>query len=193
VADSAAHPENRLETLPDAEVEANAVAALFRNPTILRRNSATQAQLLRELPNADLFHFSGHGLSGIGSSALVLNGGTSDLLTAATLETGDFKRTRLAVLSACSTASGTGRSFTDSESLARTLISSGVPQVVASRWYVDSGSTLYLMKVFYQNLRGGESVVESLRNSEKTLRKDGCWDHPFYWAPFAVFGKPSST
>jgi CHAT domain-containing protein len=112
-----------------------------------------------------------------------------ELLNALIFSGASFQQTRLVVLSACSSAQGADGSFNSSDAFARTLVSSGVPQVIASRWPVNSASTSLLMKNFYDMLRAETPATESLRSAQKKLREEKRWNHPFYWAAFAVFGK----
>jgi len=79
--------------------------------------------------------------------------------------------------------------FDDQDSLARLLADGGVPEVVASRWLVDSRATASLMNEFYDRLLSGETVSGSLRNASHSLRMQKEFAHPFYWAGFAAFGK----
>ena len=76
----------------------------------------------------------------------------------------------------------------DLNSVARTLVAAGVPDVVASRWRVDSTITRQLMRVFYSNLISGQSPAESLRAASSAARNIPSYHHPYYWASFAVFG-----
>ena len=95
---------------------------------------------------------------------------------------------KLAVLSACDTANGDEGTSADGNSLARTLVAAGVPNVVASRWRVDSNVTRQLMHVFYANLTSGKTPGESLRAARTAIRNIQSYQHPYYWASFAVFG-----
>jgi CHAT domain-containing protein len=59
---------------------------------------------------------------------------------------------------------------------------------VASRWGVDSNVTRQLMRVFYANLTSGKPPAESLRAARAAIRNTPSYQHPYYWASFAVFG-----
>lgn len=174
-------------SLPDAEREARDVAAVFARSHLLLRGEATYANIARELPDADVFHFSGHATANLQAAGVVVNG--SALFESSKLDQLHLRRTQLVVLSACSSARGSGGLFDDEDSLARQFIAIGVPEVVASRWSVDSGDTAALMHDFYARLLDGGAVADSLRSAAKELRSQGRRAHPFYWAGFTVFGK----
>jgi CHAT domain-containing protein len=95
--------------------------------------------------------------------------------------------TRLVVLSSCSTANGIGIGVNDRDSLARNALAAGVPNVVASRWLVNSVATREWMNVFYEHAVAGETVGFSAEQARLRLRGIGKWRHPFYWAAFSVF------
>jgi CHAT domain-containing protein len=98
-------------------------------------------------------------------------------------------RSQLVVLSACSTSRGSAGFFDDDDSMVRRLMEAGVPDVVASRWMVDSSSTALLMKSFYSQLLNEKPVAESLASAMQTLRAQPEFSHPYYWAGFSVFGR----
>jgi CHAT domain-containing protein len=194
VADPTAHPELGLLSLPDAELEARTVARDFPRASLLVGGQATRGELERKLATAKVLHFAGHAVVSGNGSALVLykppgDGNGPSLFGAVDFNQSSLHRTALVVLSACSTAQGPDGGFNESESLARSLVSSGIPQVIASRWPVESAASSALMKEFYSDLVAGQSTVESLRTSEGHLRAQEDFKHPFYWAAFSLFGK----
>ncbi|MBZ5667296.1 MAG: CHAT domain-containing protein [Acidobacteriia bacterium] len=173
--------------LPDAEREARSVAAVFQHARLLLRTEATYPNIARELPDSDVFHFSGHGTADPNAAGVVVNG--SDLFDVSKLDQLHLYRTQLVVLSACSSARGTAGLFDDEDSLVRRLITAGVPEVIASRWTVDSVATATLMHDFYARLLGGGTVADSMSLAVKDLRNQDGYSHPFYWAGFTVFGR----
>ena len=173
--------------LPTAETEARDVAAFFADSRLLLRYDANYPAIARELPQAEVFHFSGHATASANTAGPVLAG--SDLLDVIKLEALHFPHNKLVVLSACSSAQGTAGMFNDVNSTARLLIGAGVPELVASRWGVDSSATARLMREFYTELLVGKSVADSLRAAGASLREQNGTAHPFYWASFAAFGR----
>jgi CHAT domain len=89
--------------------------------------------------------------------------------------------------SACSTATGTGNGLNDRDSFARSALAAGVPNVVASRWSVDSIATREWMTFFYENAIAGESVGSAATRARFGLKAKSERGHPFYWAAFSVF------
>jgi CHAT domain-containing protein len=174
-------------SLPEAEQEARTVAAMFQKPQLLLHESGAEADIASAIAGAQVFHFSGHAAVNAVSASLEV--GDSSAALPFNIDTSRTLRTRLVVLSACSSALGTGGHFDDEDSFVRRLLAARVPTVVASRWEVDSGATATLMKVFYINLLQGHSVSASLASARREIRSIARFDHPYYWAAFSVFGK----
>jgi CHAT domain-containing protein/tetratricopeptide (TPR) repeat protein len=193
LADSSAHPELNLVALPEAETEAREVASGFKHATLLIGPNANLVALSRELPSAELFHFSGHAIANAMRSGLILRDSGDEngfsLFSAAEISGSSRGATRLVVLSACGSALGTEGHFTDTASLARSFMAVNVTQVIASRWSVDSESSKALMEGFYRRVHSGLSTSDSLHFAEADLRKRPGMAHPFYWAAFAMFGR----
>jgi CHAT domain-containing protein len=95
---------------------------------------------------------------------------------------------QLAVLSACSTASGSGSSGFDSVTDA--LLRAGVPHVVASRWAVDSTETRGFVQDFYRNALSGQTISNATRLTSQKMLLNPRTAHPYYWAAFAAYGRP---
>jgi CHAT domain-containing protein len=192
VGDASSHPELDLRELPGAETEATNVASVFSHPILILGEKASSAKIASALPTVELFHFAGHAVATSDFAGLVLhaetNGPKISVLTATDISKSTLGRLHLVVLSACASEEGTQEGFNDAESLARSLVTRGVSQVIASRWRVDSSSTTVLMRSFYHHLMGKEATVEALRAAEKELRLKNGLAHPFYWAAFSVFG-----
>src|SRR6185369_16534578 len=94
---------------------------------------------------------------------------------------------RLAVLSACATGkSYKGRREAHGE-LVRAFLLAGVPNVVGSRWNVDSYRTGQFMEKFYAAVVSGHSISSSMQIAASEMRSRPETRHPYYWAPFGVF------
>jgi CHAT domain-containing protein/tetratricopeptide (TPR) repeat protein len=185
--------ENQSSTLPSANDEAEDVSRLFLHSRLLLGPSLSTPTLLKEMRYADVFHFAGHAIPTREGAALVLGRtgieGKSEILDEARLEGVLLKRTRLIFLSACATAGTRGKALSETSSLARAFLNLGVPQVIASRWPVDSDATRHLVEVFYKQLLSGNPATEALRRAKQEVRKAEGRSHPYYWASFSVFGK----
>jgi CHAT domain-containing protein len=96
---------------------------------------------------------------------------------------------QLAVLSACSTASGSAGSG-GFDSVTDAFLRAGVPHVIASRWPVDSAETRGFVQDFYQNALSGQSVSDAIRLTSRRMLANPRTSHPYYWSAFAAYGKP---
>jgi CHAT domain-containing protein/tetratricopeptide (TPR) repeat protein len=185
--------QDDLRVLNDVELEGREVAKAFPASKLLEGSSATWSNISEFLPDAVVFHFSGHALSNHGQTGLVLaadkTGSSADLLNADTLSSLDMTRTQLAVLAACSSGVGDNGSILEPGGLERWFLRAGVPHVIASRWNVDSAATASLMKNFYVVLLSGRSVPQSLREAAARVRARPGKSHPYYWAAFNTFGR----
>jgi CHAT domain-containing protein len=178
--------DSSLPVLPGADQEGAEVASLFHNAVLIHGHEVTRAEVLAQLRDARLLHFAGHAYAGFNRVGLVL--GPASLLSSHDIAALGLHNLKLAVLSACDTANGDEGTSADGDSLARTLVAAGVPNVVASRWRVDSNVTRQLMRVFYANLTSGKTPAESLRAAKAAIRSIPSYQHPYYWASFSVFG-----
>lgn len=99
-------------------------------------------------------------------------------------------RADLTVLSACQTGLGQDVSGEGVVGLARAFLYAGSQAVVVSLWRVEDESTALLMGKFYRHISQGLRLAEALNRAKQDLRaeRDGRFAHPFYWAPFVLFG-----
>ncbi len=184
-------PPEPLPSLPGAEQEAKAIAPLLKTQAITGEQ-ATEAAVVQRLPQARMIHLATHGLlddsKGLGvpgAIALAPSGKDDGLLTAS--EILDMKLSaELVVLSACDT--GRGRITGDGViGLSRSLISAGVPSVVASLWSVPDAPTASLMTQFYQRLQQNPDKAHALRHAMLTTMKQH--PEPRNWAAFTLIGE----
>jgi len=193
--------------LPEALSEARAVARFGNNPNLLLGDQATQAQVTARLAKAASIHFAGHAAQREGATRLLLAparaastatgpAGASQKETSADtpwLDSGLLRRhpprnVRLAVFSACSTGKkeeGWNHGMGD---IVGTLASLGVPDVVATRWQIDSASAVPMMDGFYGGLAKGLTVPQALTAARQTLIRDPRYRHPYYWAAWYASG-----
>ena len=176
-----------------AESEAETVAGQFSAARQLHGSSANLAEIRQDIIAVRVFHFAGHALASPESNGLLLNeqdGKTlrPRLLNAESLHTEQLKGLQLAVLSACATGTGLGPGASGTENLTDAMLEAGVPDVIASRWNVDSEATRQLMDFFYRQLLAGHDVARSLRAAQMELAAQPRMAHPYYWAAFGVQG-----
>lgn len=170
---------------PNVTVEIDAIGRLIENPICLLDEEATSENLKRECPGKDILHLACHGKfrhDNPGFSSLVLH---REELTVNEIRALKLENC-LVVLSACE--SGLNKVVGGEELIGLTsaFFAAGAVSLVMSLWRVDDESTLKLMRSFYSNLIGGESVSASLRNAQLDLMKHD--RHPFFWSPFIISG-----
>jgi len=175
------------------EREAEWVAERFGAKAVLGADAVPGAVKM-VMQDADLVHFSCHGahnpLRGSESGLVLAHGGW---LTPASIEQGRTSAD-LVTLSACETAFDFVSAGNDTVGLDQAFIDMGAVSVMGTLWRVESESAECLVRSFYGNLTGaGDGVkrmtkAEALRRAAATVRADGRFDHPYYWAPFKLIG-----
>ena len=173
--------------LPQADLEAKSIATMFRSPRVISRDSLLSTDIPKEISIADIFHFSGHAAATIESVRLIT--GSVYLLNPTQVAAFRSGRVQLVVLSACATSIGTQGFFDDDDSMVRRLLAARVPDVIASRWVVDSVATSLLMESFYSSLLAGRTPSEALEKASQKIRSRPGYSHPYYWAGFSAFGR----
>jgi len=196
VGSTASSPADGLIPLPDVAAEADAVARDFHSALVLDGGEATLSAIRGALPGAAVFHFAGHSLAASERSGLLLEGSSEDgrsnaprLLDANFVRRLHPQSLQLAVLSACSTASGSGGS-SGFDSVTDAFLRAGVPHVVASRWAVDSTEARGFVQDFYHNALSGQTVSEAIRLTSRKMLANPRTFHPYYWSAFAAYGRP---
>lgn len=199
VASGASSPDAGLFAVPNVSAAADAVAARFHSPRVLKGVDATSGAVTSALPGAAMFHFAGHAITTPSRSGLMLVGPPVQpgdaktagpvLLDASAVRRLDLRNMRLAVLAACNSDAGDGgsRGF---DSVAAAFQDSGVPHVVASRWAVDALESAVYMDSFYSSLLSGQPVSQAIRETSSKMLQNSQTAHPYHWAAFAAYGRP---
>ena len=181
---------NADKSLPAAEVEVNDIKTLFPNSMILKGKDATKEQLFAQSGNFNVMHLATHGIldyNNFDSSYLVMaNNGRFTLNDIGDLN--NIDQYTLVALSACETAVKNDLVEGWPQTTASAFLTAGVETVIASLWQVDDKATSLLMKKFYENV-STMNKVESLHKAQVDLSKIQGFSHPYYWAPFAYYGK----
>ena len=113
----------------------------------------------------------------------------------------DLSGTKLAVLSACSTAIGIS-SQDGVYGIQRGFKMAGVQSIVASLWDVDAKATQILMTEFFKQYTSGKNVHEALRLAQQHVSdyvddsvddnaiiragQGKIYANPYYWAGFIL-------
>lgn len=191
-------PETRTELLALAQV-------LGADPQAdLRLGAAATRRAVLSQPMADrrVVAFATHGLMpgelpGISKPALAM-AADADERESPLLELDDVLGLRLnaqwVLLSACNTAAGEQGGAAMS-GLVRGFFFAGARSVLATHWAVESGSAAALSIATFKTAAGGPgSRAASLRRAQLAMLDgqvgEGRWQHPYYWAGYALFGDP---
>jgi CHAT domain-containing protein len=194
VGSTASSAADGLISLPDVAAETDTVASAFHSAHVLKGGEASLRAVRNGLPAAAVFHFAGHSLSTPVRTGLLLEAtdgraNAPRLMDASVVRQLHPQSLQLAVLSACSTASGSGGS-SGFDSVTDALLRAGVPHVVASRWAVDSAQTRGFVQGFYYNALSGQTVSDAIRLTSRNMLANPRTSHPYYWSAFAAYGRP---
>lgn len=195
---------SKLPGLTGARREAQRIAEVYSAaadvlPPIMG-SRATVPELIARSAESTILHLALHGVANPDvppRSFLLLapTAGESGAIDADRLLTQlQLKRTRLAVLSACSSAGGTPVGPEGLAPLVRPFIAAGVPGVVGTLWSVsDDTATEDLLVRFHQLYRDGHAADEALRQAQHEMLKSARLTHPVRaWAAFQLVGHASS-
>jgi len=175
--------------LPNAQVEAEHVAAMFPASKALVRGQATKSAVLALGSGFSILHFATHGTfntdAPLASGLYLARGDAQDgLLTVSDLYRVRFD-TDLVTLSACQTALGKVANGDDVIGLTRGFLYAGARSIVASLWQVNDAATEQLMLSFYRNLQDHPSR-QALRLAQIETRAR--YPDPALWAAFQIVG-----
>jgi CHAT domain-containing protein len=179
-----------LYPIPEAATEASHIGSLFLNATVLTNQAATRQAIFNALPGTELFHIATHTvMTPKGPSLIVENSrDVPGLINGFDLNSITLRTCKLAVLSACRTEGTNDRGIEASDSLVRAFVRAGIPEVVGSRWSVDSEVTTLFMNNFYSTLITTSDANMAIQKAAVKVREGKGTSHPFYWAGFSVFG-----
>jgi CHAT domain-containing protein len=179
------------QMLPEVLAEARSVARFDIEPSLLLGDQATEAQVVPRLANAAAIHFAGHAASRGGTTRLLLapgKGQDSPWLDSETLRRHPPRDARLAVFSACSSGRNQAAWNHGMGDIVSTLAAVGVPDVVATRWQIDSAAAVPMMDAFYGGLARGLTVPRALTVARQAMVRDPRYRHPYYWAAWYASG-----
>jgi CHAT domain-containing protein len=215
VADPGRFPDDGgrpLPALPGTRREVTASSGRLRggDNVLLTGGEATEANVRRLAPGADLLHFATHGIVRDDrpfDSFLALSrderAGEDGRLTVRDIYGLDLQAS-LVVLSACRT--GLGQLSSDGiVGLTRAFFYAGAPSVVATLWDVPDEPAFRLVSGFYSGLARAPDKARALRSAQlsmlRALRAGEVRiptaagavtlpEHPVLWAGFVLVGEP---
>jgi CHAT domain-containing protein len=185
--------QHSLRRLPGAAREAQRVAALYIDSTLLLGEDATATRLTSFAQEADLIHIASHAFVNTRdarASALLLAGdGGNGIFTVADIAALRLTRSPLVVLAGCTTGNRVkGRGSVSS--LAAAFLAAGAGGVIASLTDVDDEVTLYFSTALHTRLRSGMSPAAALRETQLEMLHSGNprLHGPQTWGAFQLYG-----
>jgi CHAT domain-containing protein len=191
-----------LSSLPDAEREARAVAALYGGTAqLLTGAAATEARFKSLAPQFRILHLATHGsfddLQPMYSNVILAPGATEDGLFEAREWIDLGIHADLVVLSACETGRGQAVGGEGVVGMSWALLAAGCPRAVVAQTDVPE-STSELMIAFHRELAGRlthgvaldpRAATEALRDAQLAMLRDNRYAEPFHWAGFMLIGR----
>jgi CHAT domain-containing protein len=173
--------------LPASQQEVQTLGRLFHpDATVLLAHQATKGALQTQAPASRYIHIATHGLVN------EVHPMHSGLMFAddEVLQTHEIfhlaLHAELVTLSACETGLGALREGEGLIGFTRAFLYAGTSSVVASVWRVSDPSTAALMTVLYHGLRAGQPKAAALQQAKVAVMQQ--YPHPYFWAPFLLFG-----
>ncbi|MDF1696762.1 MAG: CHAT domain-containing protein [Saprospiraceae bacterium] len=160
--------------------------------TILKEKNVTKKSLITTASNADIIHFAGHSIINEDNemmSELDLGNYEDDPLRSHEIFDMDLDAS-LVVLSSCNSGSGQYKRGEGIMNLSQAFQQAGSESVIMSLWSVDDQSTSEIFSTFYNELIEGKSKSSALRTAKLSMIHSGdpITSHPFFWAPFVLYG-----
>lgn len=181
-----------MKRLPYSKAEANGIREVHPHAEILTDAGATVPAFLERAPQHEIVHVAAHGIvnaqSPEHSMLLLPPAGLDAQEILSRLKPG---RTRLVVLSACSSAGGLPVGSEGVAPLVRPILAAGVPGVIGSLWDVqDNATTEELMVSFHRHYATGKDAAEAMRAAQLEMLHQN--KSVVAWAGFQVIGHASS-
>jgi CHAT domain-containing protein/tetratricopeptide (TPR) repeat protein len=186
--------------LPFTAEEARAILAVVpREKALLAEGSTASGTLVRSgvLHGYRILHFATHGLldpvlpewSGLVLSGVDATGrARSEFLAAPAIAELDLPA-ELVVLSGCQTGLGREVRGEGLVGLPQAFFRAGTRRVIVSSWNVQDRATAQLMTRLYLGLlRDRLTPAAALRSAQLSLRQEGAWHSPYFWAGFSLQG-----
>jgi len=185
-----------MEFLPNAELEAKEVAAVYGVEHVLVGADVSPEEFLVRSGRATLVHFSGHALleeHEPSASSLVFESSSNRpplLLRAGKVAAARLPSRPLVVVAGCSSGRGPLKQTEGVDSLAAAFLRAGAHGVVATLWDIDDQASSRLLLSFHRQLERGATATEALRDAQLAMlaSKEPNDRRPETWAGFVVLG-----
>ncbi|HUR82946.1 MAG TPA: CHAT domain-containing protein, partial [Thermoanaerobaculia bacterium] len=186
-----------LHNLPEAENEAREIRELYGQAEMLLNQDATIAAFLEKARQKAIVHIAAHAVVNERQphlSAILLarasDGDRGALDVQQLLRDAKLDRTRLVVLSACSSAGGAPVGPEGVGPLVRPLLASGVPAVLGTLWPVYDATAKDVLVSFERGFHEGSDAAAALRDAQRDFIREH--RHALTWAPYQVIGHATS-
>ena len=171
---------------PEILQEVESVATILPDSKLLLDAEASSAALRERGGEAGVLHIATHGVYRQDNpmfSGIRLGDGYLNLYDLYQMRL----PARLVTLSGCATGMNVVAAGDELLGLQRGLFCAGATTLLLSLWDVHDKSTAELMSHFYKQYVRSKNAAVALRHSMLELRSR--YPHPYYWAPFVLFGK----
>ncbi len=192
--------------LPHAEIEAEGVKKVYSRAEIFARDAATKSAFQEEAEQRGVLHFATHAFvdsvfDAFSGLVLAVSERAADDGLLMGYEIADMNLPcDLVALSACETGLG---EFAEGEGvlgLPRLFLRAGAKSVLMTLWQVHDEFAAKLMPRFYDyHFNDGLAKVEALAQAKRALMREKdetrgvYFQHPFFWAAFALYGDPGAA
>lgn len=192
-----------LQPLPHARRECEKIHDLYgQRAQMLLESDATIPRFLERARTSSILHVAAHSIVNAQApqrSYILLApapGEPGPLEAQALLTRLPLDRTRLVILSTCSSAGGLPIGAEGVAPFVRPLIGAGVPAVIGTLWNVDDATAEDLLVSFHRHYREGNDAAVALQHAQIDLlmnkNNQSGLGSVLAWAPFQVIGHGSS-
>lgn len=195
-----------LPDLPSALAEADSIEHVYAGAAIVKprliKEKATASAFLDAAADSTILHLAAHGIASAANPSrsylLLAPAGNDDggvLDAERLLQQLHLSKTRLVVLSACSSAGGIPVGPEGLAPLVRPFVASGVPAVVGTLWDIsDSLATEALLERFHERYRAGDDADVALQVAQREMSQSPSKARHAVWAwsAFQMYGYASS-
>ncbi|HKL34203.1 MAG TPA: CHAT domain-containing protein [Tangfeifania sp.] len=189
-----------LAPLPGVQKEVDLIAGSIKSK-LFKGEGATEKNFRENSANYNILHLAMHAFindSLPAYSRFAFSQNSSDIpendgwLNTADIYNLDLN-SRLTVLSACNTGSGSLKKGEGVISLARGFLYAGCPSIVMTHWEVEDNAGTEIMSSFYKNLKKGRPTDEALRLAKLEYLENANprMAHPHYWLGYVSIGNPA--
>ena len=182
-----------LRSLEGAEKEVLLIAGMFPIQKVYLKQKATETLFREEAKHYQVLHIASHGLfdaaDPLSSKLMLARDNDNDGMLSARELYGIKINASLVTLSGCETGMSEIKNGDELIGLVRGFFFAGTSSLVASLWKVDDTATKKLMSLFYRHLKSeGKEIAYALQQAKIHMVNSKKYNHPFFWAPFNLYG-----